>query len=111
MITLRRAMNKFSGINRGNLSATACAIALLLGTSLSLAANAAPAPERDVKHPKVLGLVKHSMKPNVTSDQLIVMPKSDADKEEIDEALQKVNGTVSDKDLMGKFFVIKVDPK
>jgi subtilisin family serine protease len=103
-------MKKFSGIT-GNLSATACAIALLFSASLPLAANAAPTPQCDVKNPKVLGLVKRRATAMYTPDQLIVMPKSDSDKEEIDEALTKVNGTVSDKDLMGKFFVIKVDPK
>ncbi len=95
---------------------TAAALSLLLTTSLSLTANADnqvsnQAKPGSVNNPKVIGLVKSPHTPAATPDELIILPKQDLEKEDLDESLAKIGGKVERMDPLGKFMLVKVDPK
>jgi thermitase len=94
-----------SGIKTRGAAALA-ALSMMLSSSLSLAAKA-----DNVAPNKNIGLSRPAAAPRYTSDELIIMPKASADKEDIDTAIEKMGGKVGQKDLMGKFFIVKVDPK
>jgi thermitase len=104
----RRATNILSDFRNRSLLAAAAAVGLLLSSSLTLPSIAAPEPVNNVNNPKVIGLRPARKGPTVTPDELILMPKSGADQDEISEALDKVGAVAADKDLLGKFVMVKV---
>jgi thermitase len=100
----RTSLNGSSIKKRG--AAALAALSLMLSSSLSLVAQA-----DNVQPGKVIGQTRAATNPHYTPDELIIMPKASVDKEELDASLDKMGGKVGQKDLMGKFFVVKVDPK
>ena len=94
-----------SGLKRRGAAALA-ALTLVVSSSVSLAAQA-----DNVTPKKVIGQSMAAAAKHYTSDELIIMPKASLDKEDLDASLDKMGGTIGQKDLMGKFFIVKVDPK
>ncbi|CAM6000415.1 unnamed protein product [Sphagnum balticum] len=105
LANFRNSSKNLSNISKRGAAALA-AISLMLSSSLSLTAKA-----DNLQPSKVIGLSRPAAGPRYTADELIVMPKSSVDKEDLDASLEKMGGTVGQKDLMGKFFIVKVDPK
>lgn len=103
----RKSLNGSNGsglIKRG--AVALAALSLMLSSSLSLAAKA-----DNVQASKVIGLSKKVPSPRYTPDEIIVMPKASVEKDDLDASIDKMGGKIGQKDLMGKFFIVKVDPK
>ncbi|MDR3616975.1 MAG: S8 family serine peptidase [Candidatus Obscuribacterales bacterium] len=100
----RTSLNGSSIKRRG--AVALAALSLMLSSSLSLAAKA-----DNVTPSKVIGQSRPATAAHYTSDELIIMPKASVDKEDLDASIDKMGGKVGTKDLMGKFFIVKVDPK
>ena len=97
-------MNGSSVKKRG--AVALAAFSLMLSSSLLLAAKA-----DNVQPNKVIGLSRPATGASYTPDEIIIMPKASVDKEDLDASIDKMGGKMGQKDLMGKFFIVKVDPK
>ncbi len=102
---------------KAGLTTGAVALSLCLGSSFTFAASANPIQvqsnnqNNNVRKPKVMALKKSRMPLAATPDELIIMPKQDLDEDDLAQSLEDIGGTVEKKDPLGKFMLVKVDPK